>query len=67
MLKISEYAAWSGARFVTLARRALEACGHSPDLVQLVQGFGETGAALVASVDKVRVQEGRRRAAAAGA
>lgn len=53
VVKISEYSAWSGARYVALARRCLAACGHDPDLVQLVQGFGEAGAALVAHVDKV--------------
>jgi acyl-CoA reductase-like NAD-dependent aldehyde dehydrogenase len=54
VIKISEYSAWSGANFIVLARRCLEACGHSQDLVQVVQGFGETGSALVSNVDKVR-------------
>jgi acyl-CoA reductase-like NAD-dependent aldehyde dehydrogenase len=53
VLKISEYAAWSGAAYIRVARDALAAHGYSPDLVQLVQGFGETGAALVAACDKV--------------
>ena len=53
MLKISEYSAWSGAKYIGLAREVLRAAGHNPDLVQLVQGFGETGAALVNCVDKV--------------
>lgn len=53
VLKISEYSAWSGAAFIKVARDALVAAGHPADLVQLVQGFGETGAALVASTDKV--------------
>ena len=53
VVKISEYAAWSGSLYISLARRCLEACGHDPDLVQLVQGLGETGSALVSHVDKV--------------
>lgn len=53
VIKISEYSAWSGAHFITLVRDVLAAAGHSPDLVQLVQGFGETGAALVAAADKL--------------
>lgn len=58
VIKISEYSAWSAAPFVALARRCLAACGHSPELVQLVQGFGETGAALVANADKVCARGG---------
>jgi hypothetical protein len=53
VLKISEYSAWSAGKYVALARGVLAAAGYSPDLVQLVQGFGETGAALVNAVDKV--------------
>lgn len=54
-MKISEYSAWSGSRYIALARACLAACGHDPELVQLIQGFGDTGTALVSSVDKVRV------------
>lgn len=53
VLKMSEYSAWSGDKYIRLARECLAAAGHNPDLVQLVQGFGETGAALVAHTDKV--------------
>ncbi len=53
VLKISEFSAWSGDKYIKLAREVLAAAGHNPDLVQLVQGFGETGAALVAHADKV--------------
>ena len=53
VLKISEYAAWSGSKYIALPRAVLAAAGYSPDLVQLVQGFGETGAALVSAVDKL--------------
>lgn len=53
VLKISEYSAWSGERFIALPRAVLAAAGYSPDLVQLVQGLGETGAALVSAADKI--------------
>lgn len=53
VIKISEYSAWSADKYVGLARAVLAAAGHSPDLVQLVQGFGETGAALVNAADKI--------------
>lgn len=47
VIKPSEWVAWSSERFVQIARDAVEAEGYSPDLVQLVQGYGETGNALV--------------------
>lgn len=53
VLKISEYSAWSGAKYIHVARNVLSAAGYDPDLIQLVQGFGDTGAALVAATDKV--------------
>jgi acyl-CoA reductase-like NAD-dependent aldehyde dehydrogenase len=53
VLKMSEYSAWSGAKYIAVARDVLAAAGHDPDLVQLVQGFGDVGAALVAAADKV--------------
>jgi acyl-CoA reductase-like NAD-dependent aldehyde dehydrogenase len=52
--KISEWSSWSGADFVAIWQDALEKHGHSRDLVQIVTGYGETGANLVSSgVDKV--------------
>lgn len=53
VLKISEFSAFSGSIFIRLARDCLTACGWPADLVQLIQGFGETGAALVSTADKV--------------
>lgn len=53
VIKISEYSAWSAARYIEIGRAALAAAGHDPDLLQLVQGFGETGAALVNAADKI--------------
>lgn len=36
VLKCSEQVVWSSQWFVQIIKRCLEACGHSPDLVQLV-------------------------------
>jgi acyl-CoA reductase-like NAD-dependent aldehyde dehydrogenase len=54
VIKMSEYSAASGERFLRLAQEVLLAAGHSPDLVQVVQGHAATGDALVRSgVDKI--------------
>jgi len=53
VIKMSEYSAWSGSKFVRVAREVLKAAGHNEDLVQVVNGFGETGAALVNAADKI--------------
>ena len=47
VVKPSEWVAWSARPFVQLVADALEAEGQSPELVQVVQGYGETGQALV--------------------
>jgi acyl-CoA reductase-like NAD-dependent aldehyde dehydrogenase len=47
VVKPSEWVAWSSAQLKPIFDRALEAEGLSPDLVQVVQGFGETGRAVV--------------------
>jgi acyl-CoA reductase-like NAD-dependent aldehyde dehydrogenase len=65
VLKPSEWVAWSSARFVEAMQQILADLGHSRDLVQAVQGFGETGAALARSaVDMIlfigSVGNGRR-------
>ena len=65
VLKPSEWVAWSSARFGEAFRGVLERAGHDPDLVQVVQGDGETGAALVrGEVDTIlfigSVKNGRR-------
>jgi len=53
--KVSEHTSWSAKHFSSLVRKALLAHGHSPDLVQVVTGFGDVGAALVECplIDKV--------------
>jgi acyl-CoA reductase-like NAD-dependent aldehyde dehydrogenase len=53
VIKMSEYTAWTAQHIIRLYRDVLRAAGQDPDLVQLVQGFGETGAALVNMADKV--------------
>lgn len=47
VVKPSEWVAWSARPFAQLVRDALEAEGQSPELVQVVQGYGETGQALI--------------------
>jgi acyl-CoA reductase-like NAD-dependent aldehyde dehydrogenase len=65
VVKPSEWVAWSSARFITALQKVIEAAGHDPNLIQAVQGTGETGAALVRSaVDTIlfigSVGNGRR-------
>lgn len=65
VVKPSEWVAWSSETFVDLLRDALAVEGHDPELVQLVNGFGDTGRALIeARVDTLvfigSVENGRR-------
>lgn len=65
VVKPSEWVAWSSAKFIDAIRTVLEEAGHDPDVVQAVQGHGETGAALARSaVDMIlfigSVENGRR-------
>ncbi|KAJ1456727.1 putative aldehyde dehydrogenase [Pelagophyceae sp. CCMP2097] len=55
VIKVSEYASWSAAGYYgAIIRACLEAAGAPVDLVQIVHGYGATGAALVnGGVDKV--------------
>jgi acyl-CoA reductase-like NAD-dependent aldehyde dehydrogenase len=69
VLKPSEWVAWSSARFIDQLRKVIADAGHDPNLIQAVQGFGETGAALARSaVDMIlfigSVGNGRRVVAA---
>lgn len=68
--KTSEWTAYSTTYFAEIFQTVLTARGHSRDLVQVITGAGETGAALVTSgVDKVfftgSPENGRRVMAAA--
>ena len=65
VIKPSEWVAWSSARFIAAFRGVIEEAGYNPDLIQAVQGYGATGAALVRSeVDTIlfigSVKNGRR-------
>eukprot|EP00566_Odontella_aurita_P005293 CAMPEP_0113561984 /NCGR_PEP_ID=MMETSP0015_2-20120614/20277_1 /TAXON_ID=2838 /ORGANISM="Odontella" /LENGTH=629 /DNA_ID=CAMNT_0000463835 /DNA_START=40 /DNA_END=1929 /DNA_ORIENTATION=- /assembly_acc=CAM_ASM_000160 len=53
--KVSEHTSWSADYFSRICREALRVHGHDPELVQVITGFGEAGAALVdcSHVDKV--------------
>ncbi len=65
VVKPSEWVAWSSGRIAALIREVLLAEGHSADVVQIVQGYGPTGQALIeAGVDGLvfigSVRNGRR-------
>ena len=65
ILKPSEQVAFSSDKFIEITNQALEKEGFSKDTVQIVQGYGDTGAALISSrVDKIlfigSVNNGRR-------
>lgn len=64
VVKPSEWVAWSSTQFVAALRRVIESAGQDPDLVQAVQGYGPTGAALVRVADSIlfigSVRNGRR-------
>jgi acyl-CoA reductase-like NAD-dependent aldehyde dehydrogenase len=55
VIKVSEHTSWSAGYYRDIVHAALRALGHSTDLVQIVTGFGDTGAALVecADIDKI--------------
>lgn len=65
ILKASEAVAWSTARFQRITDEALQKAGFSTDTVQILNGYGDTGAALVrGGVQKIlfigSVNNGRR-------
>jgi acyl-CoA reductase-like NAD-dependent aldehyde dehydrogenase len=49
VVKPSEWVAYSSERFASMVREEIAAAGFDPDLVQVVQGYAETGQALIAS------------------
>jgi len=54
VIKVSEQACWSSDYYGKIVKEALRSLGHSPDLVQVVTGYGETGSALTLSgIDKL--------------
>jgi acyl-CoA reductase-like NAD-dependent aldehyde dehydrogenase len=65
IVKVSEWSSWSAEPFQEFFNQCLSDCGHSPDLIQIITGYAETGAALVSGgVDKVvftgSIRSGRR-------
>jgi acyl-CoA reductase-like NAD-dependent aldehyde dehydrogenase len=70
ILKASEQVAFASEKFQVVVDQALEKEGFSKDTVQIINGYGDTGAALIsARVDKIlfigSVANGRRIMAAA--
>ncbi|PRP95028.1 Succinate-semialdehyde dehydrogenase [NADP(+)] GabD [Enhygromyxa salina] len=54
IIKVSEWTSWSAEPFQRFLDRCLADCGYSPDLIQIITGYGDTGAALVSGgVDKI--------------
>ncbi len=54
VIKVSEWTTWSAPEYLEILHRVLRKHGISTDLVQIVTGYGLTGADLVASdVDKL--------------
>ncbi|HVI00996.1 MAG TPA: aldehyde dehydrogenase family protein [Enhygromyxa sp.] len=54
IIKVSEWTSWSAAPFQRLLDRCLKDCGYSTDLIQVITGYADTGAALVSGgVDKI--------------
>jgi acyl-CoA reductase-like NAD-dependent aldehyde dehydrogenase len=54
VVKPSEHTAYSSVYFARIIRRALTLCGHSPELVQVLVGGADVGAALVdGDIDKL--------------
>jgi acyl-CoA reductase-like NAD-dependent aldehyde dehydrogenase len=53
--KVSEYTSWSALIFKKIIQEALRVNGHSTDLVQIITGLGDAGAALVqcSLIDKI--------------
>ncbi|KAJ2808006.1 Meiotic Sister-Chromatid recombination aldehyde dehydrogenase [Coemansia helicoidea] len=49
VVKASEHVAWSMAYWEQMVRRALNVCGHDPELVHFVTGFADIGRAVTAS------------------
>jgi acyl-CoA reductase-like NAD-dependent aldehyde dehydrogenase len=53
VIKASEWVAWSSAHFQKIFDSAFKAAGYPVELVQIIDGYAATGAALIGQVDKV--------------
>ena len=50
IVKVSEWVAWSSGRFQKIFDEAFKKAGYPVELVQIVNGYAKTGAALVSRV-----------------
>mmetsp|Transcript_45776 Transcript_45776/g.74683 ORF Transcript_45776/g.74683 Transcript_45776/m.74683 type:complete len:608 (-) Transcript_45776:419-2242(-) len=54
VVKVSEWTSWSGSYLISFMQNALKAAGHDPNLVQVVTGYGDAGAAVITEgADKI--------------
>ncbi len=53
VIKVSEWVAWSAAHFQKIFDAAFKSAGYPVELVQVINGYAATGAALIGQVDKV--------------
>ena len=54
IIKVSEWTSWSAGPFQDFLDRCLADCGYAKDLIQIITGDADTGAALVrGGVDKI--------------
>jgi acyl-CoA reductase-like NAD-dependent aldehyde dehydrogenase len=53
VIKASEWVAWSSAHFQKIFDAAFKSAGYPVELVQVINGYAATGAALIGQVDKV--------------
>jgi acyl-CoA reductase-like NAD-dependent aldehyde dehydrogenase len=54
IIKVSEWTSWSAERIQRVFDDAFNACGYPTDLVQVITGYADTGAALIGcGVDKI--------------
>lgn len=53
IIKASEWVAWSSRHFQRIFDQAFKQAGYPVELVQIVDGYARTGAALIGNVDKV--------------
>ncbi len=53
VVKPSEHVAWSSARFQRIFDEAFDKAGLPRDIVQIINGYADTGAALIGAADKI--------------
>jgi acyl-CoA reductase-like NAD-dependent aldehyde dehydrogenase len=53
LLKLSEWGCWTSLWLQEILQSCLKACGHPPELIQFVNGYAETGTAVIDECDKI--------------